>query len=61
MMWMLPSGADCAEKTSGCGKFGGWPASGEVDILSAINDMSTVQVRGCGRSSGGRTAGQPPN
>lgn len=47
MMWMLPSGAACSATSSGCGKYGGWPASGEVDILSAINDMGTVQARGC--------------
>ncbi|PRW33636.1 glucan endo-1,3-beta-D-glucosidase [Chlorella sorokiniana] len=43
MLWMLPSGATCSATTSGCGKYGGWPASGEVDIMSSINDMSTVQ------------------
>lgn len=44
MMWMLPSGVACSATTSGCGRYGNWPASGEVDIVSSINDMMTVQV-----------------
>jgi len=51
MMWMLPSGAACSATTSGCGRYGGWPASGEVDIVSSINDMMTVQVRAGGAAS----------
>ncbi|PRW55989.1 glucan endo-1,3-beta-D-glucosidase [Chlorella sorokiniana] len=43
MMWLLPSGAACSANTSGCGRYGGWPASGEIDIVSSINDMMTVQ------------------
>jgi len=39
--WMLPeSGArdDCV----GCGRYGNWPASGEIDIMEAVNNMTNV-------------------
>ncbi|KAG7673251.1 hypothetical protein Ndes2526B_g03321 [Nannochloris sp. 'desiccata'] len=39
--WMLPeqSPSNC----SGCGRYGKWPASGEIDIFEAANDMSNIQ------------------
>ena len=39
--WMLPeqgARADCV----GCGDYGGWPSSGEIDIMEGRNDMSSV-------------------
>jgi len=39
--WMLPeegSRADC----SGCGKYGNWPASGEIDIMETFGSMAGV-------------------
>ena len=38
--WMLPS--DSPTYCSGCGAYGSWPASGEIDIMEAVNDMTTV-------------------
>lgn len=38
--WMLPS--DSPEYCSGCGAYGSWPASGEIDIMEAVNEMNTV-------------------
>lgn len=37
---MLPE--ESPERCSGCGVYGGWPASGEIDILEAVNDMYTM-------------------
>ena len=37
---MLPS--DGPEFCSGCGSYGSWPASGEIAIMDAINDMNTT-------------------
>ena len=37
---MLPE--DSPEFCSGCGVYGGWPASGEIDIMEAVNDMYTI-------------------
>jgi hypothetical protein len=39
--WMLPeqgAGANC----TGCGAYGAWPLSGEIDIMEAANDMAGV-------------------
>ena len=33
--WMLP--AEGSASCSGCGAYGGWPASGEIDIVEAFN------------------------
>ena len=38
--WMLPS--ETPPACSGCGAYGNWPASGEIDILEAVNDMNTA-------------------
>lgn len=35
--WMLPHD-DAQEWCSGCGKYGGWPKSGEIDIMEHINE-----------------------
>ena len=37
---MLPS--DSPAQCSGCGVYGSWPASGEIDIMEAVNDMNTA-------------------
>lgn len=37
---MLPS--DSPPQCSGCGVYGSWPASGEIDIMEAVNDMNTA-------------------
>ena len=46
--WMLPSTTNSS--CSGCGKYGGWASSGEIDIFEAVNDMkeaiSTVHYGG---------------
>lgn len=38
--WLLPS--DSPAQCSGCGVYGSWPASGEIDIMEAVNDMNTA-------------------
>lgn len=41
--WMLPQeGAWANSSCIGCGKYGHWAASGEIDILEAANDMRTA-------------------
>jgi beta-glucanase (GH16 family) len=47
--WMLPntkpptaSTLDCL----GCGDYGGWPASGELDIMETKDDMQFVSSAG---------------
>ena len=37
---MLPSNA--LPGCIGCGAYGSWPASGEIDIMDAVNDMNTT-------------------
>ena len=37
---MLPS--DAPAGCIGCGAYGSWPASGEIDIMDAVNDMNTT-------------------
>ena len=37
---MLPS--DAPASCIGCGAYGSWPASGEIDIMDAVNDMNTT-------------------
>jgi beta-glucanase (GH16 family) len=37
--WMLP---ETDEDCSGCGAYGSWPLSGEIDIMEAVNAMDTV-------------------
>lgn len=37
---MLPS--ESTEFCSGCGAYGSWPASGEIDIMDAVNDMNAA-------------------
>ena len=39
--WMLPSEGSTPQ-CSGCGKYGGWAASGEIDIMEAPNEASKV-------------------
>jgi beta-glucanase (GH16 family) len=39
--WMLPSDGSIAG-CSGCGRHGGWPSSGEIDIMEAANAMRSV-------------------
>ena len=40
--WMLPS-AGATAACSGCGAYGSWPASGEIDIASGVNGMASIQ------------------
>ncbi|KAI7836453.1 hypothetical protein COHA_009670 [Chlorella ohadii] len=41
--WMLPQvGAWSNSSCIGCGKYGHWAASGEIDILETANDMQTA-------------------
>jgi len=40
-LWMLPE-TGATDDCSGCGSYGGWPSSGEIDILEAANDMNKV-------------------
>jgi beta-glucanase (GH16 family) len=42
--WMLPRDRKSAQWCSGCGDYGGWPASGEIDILEAKNSMQFVSA-----------------
>lgn len=37
---MLPE--ESPELCSGCGVYGSWPTSGEIDIMEAVNDMYTI-------------------
>jgi beta-glucanase (GH16 family) len=39
--WMLPSDGSIAG-CSGCGRHGGWPSSGEIDIMEAANAMRST-------------------
>lgn len=39
--WLLPEDG-ATDECSGCGTYGGWPASGEIDIMEAANDMTKV-------------------
>jgi len=39
--WMLPEAGATAE-CSGCGVYGSWPDSGEIDIMEAANNMTVV-------------------
>ncbi|PRW51178.1 glucan endo-1,3-beta-D-glucosidase [Chlorella sorokiniana] len=42
-LWMLPQeGAWANSSCIGCGKYGHWAASGEIDIMEAANDMRTA-------------------
>jgi beta-glucanase (GH16 family) len=41
-IWMLPQYSD--SRCSGCGRYGGWASSGEIDIFEAKNDMKEVSV-----------------
>lgn len=51
--WLLPS--DCSNAgCSGCGCYGGWASSGEIDIMEAANMMGVVS----GRGAAGREAGE---
>ena len=40
-LWMLPTGSD--DKCSGCGHYGTWAASGEIDIFESVNNMDEVR------------------
>lgn len=38
--WMLPQPAN--DSCSGCGKYGPWSASGEIDIMESVNNMTNL-------------------
>jgi beta-glucanase (GH16 family) len=40
--WALPEDPNRYDTCSGCGAYGGWPASGELDIMEAANRMQMV-------------------
>jgi beta-glucanase (GH16 family) len=40
--WALPEDPNHYDTCSGCGTYGGWPASGELDIMEAANRMHMV-------------------
>jgi hypothetical protein len=48
-LWMLPDGG--ADSCAGCGPYGAWAASGEIDVLEATNN--------CSRTSGAAHFGGP--
>lgn len=37
--WMLPEDVD-SDLCSGCGAYGPWPLSGEIDVLESLNNMT---------------------
>jgi hypothetical protein len=39
--WLLPE-AGSRPTCSGCGKYGNWPASGEIDVMESVNTMARV-------------------
>lgn len=42
--WLLPQvGAWMQSTCLGCGAYGNWAASGEIDVAEAANDMTSVQ------------------
>jgi hypothetical protein len=42
--WLLPQSGSNA-KCSGCGVYGTWASSGELDIMESKNTMNKVRVR----------------
>lgn len=40
-IWLLPE-SPRASRCSGCGRYGGWASSGEIDVFEAANDMRTA-------------------
>lgn len=58
--WMLPDrGAN--EKCTGCGVYGPWPASGEIDVMEAVNGGDRVHgsLHFGGPFQASRTASEP--
>lgn len=39
--WLLPE-AGATDNCSGCGVYGNWPSSGEIDIMEAVNTMWVI-------------------
>lgn len=39
--WLLPE-EGATEQCSGCGSYGDWPLSGEIDVMESFNDMKEV-------------------
>lgn len=39
--WMLPEDG-ATDQCSGCGSYGNWPLSGEIDVMESYNDMSVA-------------------